>query len=153
MQLVTEILQSYADRGIFRGFSAGPVRNGKATYKLVWFRNREYEITADTRKGVIRCPVVLPQVPPEIYAKLKLFIQSRHTEEVQTHRRIDPAKARANCAIRAGNVSVTVTVTDDDYEYATRRFVNLLHEIFLVFLQEHFDYQVAAYDLDPDNPL
>lgn len=150
---MTEILQSYANRGIFRGFSAGAVRNGKAGYKLVWFRNRQYAITADARRGVIRCPVVLPQVPPEIYAKLKQFIQSRHTEEIPPHRRIDPAKARANCAIRAGNVSVTLTLEDDDYEYATRRFVNLLHEIFLVFLHEHFDYQVAAYDLDPDNPL
>jgi hypothetical protein len=146
-------LQSYADRGIFRGFSPGAVRNGKATYKLVWFRNRSYEITVDTRKGVIRCPVVLPQATPEICAKLKLFIQSRHTEEVPPLRRIDPAKARAICAIRGGNVSVTLTVNDDDYESATRRFVHLLHEIFLVFLQEHFDYQVEAYDLDPDNPI
>jgi hypothetical protein len=151
--IAKDILQSYADRGIFRGFSPGAVRNGKATFKAVWFRNRTYEFKVDERKRTIACPVVLPRVDADLYAKLRDFLKSRQTDEVPAHRRIDPAKAKITSANKAGNVSVTLTARDADDEYLVRRFVNLINEIFQVFLHEHFDYQVAAFDLDPDQPI
>jgi hypothetical protein len=118
---------------------------------VVWFRNRTYEFIVD--KNTIRCPVVLPQVDGGLYAKLKTFLKSRQTEDVPAHRRIDPSKAKIATTNRAGNVSVTLTSIDGDQEYLVRRFVNLINEIFQVFLHEHFDYQVAAFDLDPDQPI
>jgi hypothetical protein len=138
---------------VFRGFSAGPVRSGKATFKVVWFRNRTYEFVVDTKKNSISCPIVLPQVDADLFAKLKSFLNSRQSEEVPEHRRIDPTKAKITSSNRAGNISVTLTVKDGDDEYAVRKFVNLINEIFQVFLHEHFDYQVAAFDLDPDQPI
>jgi len=104
-------------------------------------------------KSTIRCPAVLPQVDAALYAKLKVFLKSRQTDEVPAHRRIDPAKAKISSTNRAGNVSVTLTSKDGDQEYLVRRFVNLINEVFQVFLHEHFDYQVAAFDLDPDQPI
>lgn len=118
---------------------------------MVWFRNRTYEFLVD--KNTVRCPVVLPQVDADLYAKLKAFLKSRQTEEVPVHRRIDPAKAKITSTNRGGNVSVTLTSQDGDQEYLIRRFVNLINEVFQVFLHEHFDYQVAAFDLDPDQPI
>jgi hypothetical protein len=118
---------------------------------VLWFRNRTYEFIVD--KNTIRCPVVLPQVDAALYAKLKAFLKSRQTEEVPVHRRIDPAKAKITSTNKAGNVSVSLTAKDADDEYLVRRFVNLINEIFQVFLHEHFDYQVAAFDLDPDQPI
>lgn len=119
----------------------------------MWHRNRTFDVTVDTRKGIIRCPLVLPEVDAALYAKLKAFLKSRQSEDQPDHRRIEPAKAAITSANRAGNVSVTLTIKDTDYEYGVRKFVNLVHEIFLVFLQEHFDYQVEAFDLDPDSPI
>ena len=138
---------------MFRGYSVGPVRNGKATFKVVWFRNRTYEFVVDTKTNAITCPVVLPQVDADLFAKLKTFLKSRQSEEVPAHRRIDPAKAKITSSNKAGNVSVTLTTKDADAEYLVRRFVNLINEIFQVFLHEHFDYQVKAFDLDPDQPI
>ena len=152
-QIATRVLQEYADRGVFRGFSPGPVHDGRSAFRLLWHRNREFTVTVDTHRGVIRCPLVLPQVPAHLYAQLKDFVRSRQTDEVPAHRRIDPARAGAATGMRGGNVSVSLTVRDADYGYATRKFVNLIHEIFLVFLPDHFEYQVAAFDLDPDNPI
>ena len=44
--------------------------------------------------------------------------------------------------------------TPDDFvtvELATRKLIHLVHEIYLVFLQEgHSDYMVEVFDLDPD---
>ncbi len=147
-------MQEYADRGVFRGFSRGESGGGRAAFRLVWHRDRPFDVVLDTGKGTIQCPLVLPQVPAdsEMYRGLKAFIKSRQSEEVPEHRRIDRSKARATCANRGGNVAVTVKVLDGDYEYGVRKFVHLVHEIFLAFLAEHFDYQVEAFGLDPDQP-
>jgi len=120
---------------------------------VVWFRNRSYEFVVDAKKGAISCPLVLPQVDEELYAKLKAFLKSRQNDEVPSHRRIEPAKAKITSRNKGGNVSVTLASKDGDLEYLVRRFVNLINEVFQVFLHEHFDYQVAAFDLDPDQPI
>ena len=74
---------------MFRGYSVGPLRNGKATFKVAWFRNRTYEFIVDTKTNSISCPVVLPQVDADLFAKLKTFLKSRQSEEVPAHRRIE----------------------------------------------------------------
>jgi hypothetical protein len=87
-----------------------------------------------------------------MYAKLKAFVRSRHDEDLPEHRRIDRSRARATCANRSGNVSVTLRFKGDS-EYAVRRFVDLVQEIYLSFLPDYFEYQVEAFDLDPDYPV
>ena len=39
--------------------------------------------------------------------------------------------------------------------YGTRKLIHLVHEIFLEFLAEgkYFEYQIEAFDLDPDRPF
>ena len=41
-----------------------------------------------------------------------------------------------------------MTVLDADYDYAARMLISLVHEVFLVFLQDgrYFDYLVEAFD-------
>jgi hypothetical protein len=139
---------------VFRGFSRGEPRNGKAAFRMLWHRDRPFEITVDTRRGAIRCPLVLPQVPAdsEMYREFRAFLKECQSAERPEHRRIDSSKAGVNCANRGGDVSLAMTIRHDDYEYGIRKFIHLIQEIYLVFLMEHFDYQVEAFDLDPDHP-
>lgn len=139
---------------MFRGFSRGPSSEGKAAYQIVWHRERLFDLTVDTRRGVILCPVVLPQLPARsaMYSKLREFLKSCQDSDRPDHRRIDSRKARVACANRRGDVSLTMTIRDGDCEYAIRKFIHLIQEIYMIFLSEHFEYQVAAFDLDPDHP-
>ena len=101
----------------------------------------------------MRFPLVLPDVPAgsRMYRDLKEFIKSRHSAELPDHRRIDTGKANVGCYVRSGNVSITLTVRSGDYEYGARKLINLVHEIFLVFLADgYYEYMVEAFDLDPD---
>ena len=143
---VGEILQGYADKAVFRGFSAaGPV------YRILWHRNQLLELRLDTRRKALTFPALLPEVPASIYRELQRFLRVRTTKEVPEHRRIDPRRARLQCVRRkGGNVSLAITSRDGDYDYATRKLIHLVHEVFLLFLSDHFDYQVEAFDLDPD---
>jgi hypothetical protein len=87
-----------------------------------------------------------------MYQDLRQFIASRHTDEVPEHRRVDPAKAEMKCAIRNGDVSLTITSKDRDYEYATRKLINVVQEVYLGFLTDgpYYEYQIETFDLDPD---
>jgi hypothetical protein len=87
-----------------------------------------------------------------MYREFKQFVESRHSEKLPDHRRIDPKKATVRPSSRSGSVALTTTVKNGDYEYATRKLIHLVHETFLVFLQEgHYDYMVRVFDLDPDH--
>ncbi|MBZ5619051.1 MAG: hypothetical protein LAQ69_10055 [Acidobacteriia bacterium] len=152
--MVGDILQGYADRGVFRGFSRGASRDGKARFQMIWHRDRPFDLTVDTRRGAIHCPMVLPQVPASsaMYREFRAFLKACQSADRPDHRRIDDRKALVTCANRSGDVSLKMTIRDADYEYGIRKFIHLIQETYLVFLTEHFDYQVEAFDLDPDRP-
>ena len=154
IDLVAEILEGYARRGIFRGFSQRPVRGGKASFTMVWHRDRVFELVFDYHKNTMRFPLVLPNVPAdsEMYSAFKVFVKSRHSDDLAEHRRIDQRKAEVRSYNRGGNVSLTLTVKKGDCEYGARRLVHLVHEVFLTFLIDGwYDYMVENFDLDPDS--
>ena len=133
---------------MFRGFSRGP----SGRFQIVWHRDRQFDLIVDSRRGTIRCPLVLPQVGSAMYRQFRAFLNSCQDPALPEHRRVDSRKAGVTCANRGGDVSLTMTLRGRDYEYGVRKFIHLIQEIYLVFLVEHFEYQVEAFDLDPDHP-
>ena len=154
-ETVGGVLDSYANRGVFRGFSQGPVRNGKVAFKMLWHRDRVFELILDVGKHTMRFPLVLPGVSADslMYREFRAFLKSRHSEDLPEHRRIDTGKARIRCCNRGRNISITLTVEDGDYEYGTRKLIHIVHEIFMVFLSDgrYYEYLVEKFDLDPDS--
>jgi hypothetical protein len=152
--LVTGILEGYAEKAVFRGFSADVKRGGKATYKMVWHYDRPFELLLDIPKKTLRFPALLPGIPARsgMYRELQAFLKSRRSEEVPEHRRVNPAKARIALATRRGAVSISITAKDADFDYATRKIIQIVHEIFLIFLVDgpYYEYMVEHLGLDPD---
>lgn len=154
--LVNTILEEYAARGVFRGFSPLPSRQGQAAFCLVWHHDRTFELLVDPAAKTLRFPVVLPGVARDsaMYRDFREFLQSLQSEKLPPHRRVDPAKARLRCSCsnRAGNVSVTITAVGDDLEYAVRKLIHAVHAVFLVFLVEgpYYEYMVEHLGLEPD---
>src|SRR5262249_60396149 len=105
---VREILQSYADRGVFRGFSE--IRYGH--FQFVWVVNHRMELSVDTAKHELRFKRLLPNVPAKsaLYAELKSFIQQRHDRELPEHRRGDRKSAEGSCTNRGGFVFLVCKV-------------------------------------------
>ena len=149
---MTGILQGYADRGIFRGFSPGPVAGSRASFRMIWHYDRRLELLLDASKRTLQFPELLPGVDDALYRDFEEFVASRHADDLPPHRRIDPSKARLTCRRKAGLVSVTMTVKDGDFEYATRKLIHAVHETFLAFLADgpYFEYLVEHLGLDPD---
>jgi hypothetical protein len=154
VELVTGILEGYAEKAVFRGFSAHPKLGGKATYKMVWHCDRPFELSLDVAKKTLCFPEVLPGVPARstMYRDLRAFLKVRQSPVLPEHRRVNPAKARLACGNQRGIVSIALTVKDGDFEYATRKVIQMVHEIFLIFLVDgpYFEYMVEQLQLDPD---
>jgi hypothetical protein len=153
--VVTATLESYARRGVFRGFSEAARSKTTVEYRLRWHHDQVFELIFDAAKNTLRFPHLLPNVASgsEMQKELQRFVESRHLEEVVEHRRIDKSKVQARAQNRKGSVALSVIIKDGDHEYATRKLIHLAHEIFLVFLMDgrYYDYLVENFDLDPDH--
>lgn len=149
--IAAAILETYAQRGVFRGFNQD-LRSTKAVFRMLWHRERVFELTFEPGKNTLRFAQVLPNVDAEMFRDLQEFINLRLTTELPDHRRMAPTKVQITPTRRSGNVALTMQILDGDDEYAVRRFIHLVHEIFLTFLLDgrYYDYMVENFDLDPD---
>jgi hypothetical protein len=154
IDIVAAVLAGYAERRVFQGFSRGPSSGGKASFQIAWHRGRVFELAFDARAGTFRLPDLLTGIPGEssMYEDLKVFIRSRQSDELPDHRRLDARKTQVRTYNRSGNVLLVMKVKDGDSEYAVRKLVHLINEIYLTFLAEgkYFDYLVETFNLDPD---
>ena len=151
---MTAVLEGYAEKAVFRGFSAHPKRGGSVTYKMLWHYDRPFELLLDGKKKSLTFMSLLPGMPARsaMYRELQAFVKARESEELPEHRRVNPAKARIALANQKGAVSLALTVKDGDFDYAARKSVQIAHEIFLIFLVDgsYYEYMVERLGLDPD---
>ncbi|MCH7729213.1 MAG: hypothetical protein IH991_22445, partial [Planctomycetes bacterium] len=119
IEVVAETLEGYANRGVFRGFSRGESKKGKVRFKMLWHRDRVFELHFDVKRSQLRFKRMLPNVPSDspMYAEFKKFVKARQSEGLPEHRRIDKGKAEIKPYNRGEFVSLSLVVKDGDYEY------------------------------------
>jgi hypothetical protein len=149
LDVVRKGLQAYADRGIFRRLDEGKTRNGRLSFKFVWFGDRPLEFDIDTDRAILTFKHLLPNVPStsNLYSDLKRFLMTRCGADVPKHRRIDTKRAEVVWGNRAGNVSISLKVSNNQYAYGLNRLVNLVHEIFVQLNDTYPDYMCENFDV------
>ncbi len=65
LDTVSQTLEAYSRRGIFRSFSRGNTRGGKTGFKLLWHRQKTLILVFDSEKDTLRFRLVLPNVPAD----------------------------------------------------------------------------------------
>lgn len=154
--LVDDILQRYAEKGVFPGFSRQAATAAGGSFRLLWHRDQVFELRHDSRASTLRIACVLPSLPPRsaIHRDFKAWLRARQRRELPPHRRCDPERVRLRPYNRGGSVALTLRSLDGDMEYAVRRLIGLVHEIYLDFLSNglYFDWMIETFELDPDNP-
>jgi hypothetical protein len=149
---VTRALQAYADRGVFRGFHAEPVRGGGVSCRFSWLMRRPMHVAFDARRGVLAFSNLFPSIGthPDIAAALAAAVRERHTRAVPEHKRIDARRARVSTAQRGGSMTLTVSVRGTNHEYAVRGALNLVNELFLLLQESYPDYLVEHFGLSTE---
>ncbi|MGH9719591.1 MAG: hypothetical protein ACRD8O_05225 [Bryobacteraceae bacterium] len=150
---VRRVLQSYARRGVFRSFSQTDAGDRRIEFRFDWLWNLPFRLTFDRKLGWLAFNGLLRDIRPgsELDADLRKFIRSFSTAERPEHRRIDPSRVAVRYSNRRGAVGLTFRILDGGYEYGVKKAVNLVHEIFLSFLNvDHPQYLIDHFRIAED---
>lgn len=141
---MTPALKAYADRGVFRGFSAMPAARGRVEYEFLWLTRRPIRAVFDSRASTLAFPALLPSLPADAAHEVKAIV-SRRGRGLPAHKRIDARKASVAGAMRGGAFSLTVTVKGDNHAYAASHVLNLINELFLALQASHPAYLIEKF--------
>jgi hypothetical protein len=144
------VLQDYAERGVFKHYRAVTGRNEVAHFDFEWLYGQPFSLSCDAKHRRLTLSDLLPGVKADsmMYRELREFLKGRAQADVPEHRRVDPARATVTPRLREGVMSLELTLAGEDYEYGTRKLVNLAHELFL-FLSEYWaDYMWENFELN-----
>jgi hypothetical protein len=140
-EAITDTLQQYADRGVFRGFSVTRGRSGRQEYRFTWLTQRPTTIDYDASARALTFRRLLPAVRSrEMIDALNAVVSNRASREVPSHKRLDRRKASLASAIRGGDWSLTATIRGANDVYTTRLALNLVNELFLLLHESYPDY-------------
>jgi hypothetical protein len=149
---VRRCLQSYADRGVFRGLSERAGWRGRTVFRFSWLARRPYDLQYEPESGTFVFLNALPNVAARtpLARSLRAFVEGRSDASLPTHRRIDPDRAEVSAFVRQGDMRLRVVAGPEHHAYAANRVVNLMHEVFLYLQSYHPDYLWANYDAPQD---
>jgi hypothetical protein len=137
---VGEVLRDYARRGVFREFTESNMRIGRIIFRMLWHDQRRYRFVFDLEASELSFPALLPGVTARSprFRELKLFLRPYSTpepaQELPEQRRIDPTKGELRLSVRHGALTLGVAVKNGEYEYCTRRVVQLAEEVLTMFV-------------------
>jgi hypothetical protein len=150
--IVRDALQDYADRGVFRGFREVAGRKNSIVFEILCFpfTQQPFQLVYTDKPACLVFKRLLQDMPAQsdMYRQFKSYMKERSSENLPAHRRIDPERVQLRCSNRLGDVNVTLGIQGQNHEYATRRAINLLTDLFLdlltespfyEFMEEHFD--------------
>jgi hypothetical protein len=141
---MTKALRHYADRGVFRGFRETSAR-GQVDYHFTWLTRRTMHARADPRRMVLAFPALLPHATPTLAAEVKAIVSERSTTAVPEHKRIDARRARLAASVRKRDLSLTITIRGGNDEYAVKRSLNLVNDIFVMLRERHPEYLIEHF--------
>jgi len=151
------VLDACAARTTLRTVSMRRRRDGGRWYAFRWFRDREFEISLDANGRCLRLHGAVDHVlaRSSLDRALRAWLRSRQSSALAEHRRLDPARVQLTLRNSGGAITLSLQSLDGDLEYAMRKLVHLLNELYLDFLatQAPFDWLIESFGLDPDNPV
>jgi hypothetical protein len=152
LAVVTQQLQTYAQRGVFRSFSQTRAHGSQAEFRFFWLWDLPFHLSFDGKRKALSFKKLLPGVlaGSELNTQLKAFIKDRCSNDQPEHRRVDPRRISIRYSNLRGNVSITFLMKESGYEYGVKKALNLVNEIFVGFLNVHFPEYMTQYFRRPE---
>ena len=147
---VTQALQSYADRGVFRGFRATPAPRGRTGYQFLWLTRKPTTAVFDAHRRVLAFPSLFPDVDKDTAGALTTIAAARTSRAVPDHKRVDARRARVTSALRKGDLSLSVEIRGSNHDYAVKKVLNLINEMFLTLHEVHPEYLVEHFGISTE---
>lgn len=142
-RVVRDTLLEYARRGVFRGFDHQDTEEG-VLFRFHWMGPRPYRIalragTEGTDALVARHLLPAVKEYPDLRSDLEELLADRASQP--PHRQIDPDRASAVLTTdEDGGLEIVLSVRNGHHEYATRKLLNLINEIWVRLQDRHQRY-------------
>ena len=153
VQVVRLVLDHYANRGLLRNVRTTPTVGVTTLFQFTWHYNRTFDLLVDCAASRMEFTGAFPNVSPlsAISLGLSQYIEAMMSENVPIHRRIDRRKTVVSRAHSGTDVSIVASIADGDFDYAARRLIQVVNEIYVDFLpnSSHYEYQVESLGLNP----
>jgi hypothetical protein len=127
--------------------------DGKTEFQFSWLWNKPFHLGFDEKRGTLTFRRLLPNMPAgsPIETDLRAFLEEAASTERPEHRRLDPQRAVLRYSNQRGTVSLAFRVLDADFEYGVRRAMDVVNEVFLMFLGPRYpEYLVETFSLPED---
>lgn len=146
------VFQYYADRGVFRGFSAADAPRGVRQYRFVWLTKRPMVVTLAPARRLLTFARLFPSVErtPGLTAAVKTALAEHCTRSVPAHRRMDPRRATITGRVSAGDLSVHVTVHQGDGAGAIRSSLSIINDVFQLLHECYPDYLSSQFGVSDE---
>ncbi|WP_331153782.1 hypothetical protein [Steroidobacter sp.] len=138
VKAVCTALRALVERGALRGFQEGKLRVGRMPLDIEWPDGRVSRLRIDIEAATLTFTALLEAgAGSAIYRDLKNLLraaQATGRDQVRPDAgradaiRIDPERAMLRMTEQAGTVSLSIIVTRGEYEYCTRRLIELARE-------------------------
>jgi hypothetical protein len=153
--IVTAVLQKYADRGVFRGFSVARRARGRYQYTFTWLMQRPFTLTYDPAHRLLSFDSLFPQIAARsaMANVLRGIVAERSSRRVPAHKRLDGRRVQADCAVARRRFTLAMRVRGAPgahEEYAVRQLLNLVNELFLALHETYPDYLIAHFGLSSE---
>jgi hypothetical protein len=147
---VDQVLRTYAERGVVQDYRMAKGKNGSAQFDFGWLYGQPFTLSCDVGRRRLTLNDLLPGIDSDsmMYRELKAFLKERAAADLPEHRRVDPLLATAAPRLRDGVMSLELTLAGQDYEYGTRKLINLAHELFLFLNETWADYMWQTFQLN-----
>lgn len=150
MSAVTDALQSYADRGVFRGFRATPAARERIEYEFMWLTPKALRADYDSRSRTIRFVDLLPAIDRAIAAEVTAILDARRKRGIPNHKRIDGRRVLVAGTVRRGGYSLHVHVRGENHDYAVSTALNVINEMFVALREHHPEYLIEHFGLSAE---
>jgi hypothetical protein len=148
LAIVRKKLDEYSGRGVIGAYGES-TRNGRTTFRFNWLHDQCFTLIFDEKKSTLQFKDVFPHAAKGtvLHDTLTNAVARKTNKKLPAHDRIDPGRAEVTCSVRLGKISLTMQVKRNQYTYAVGKFVNLIHELFLVLNAKHIEYLFEHFDL------
>ena len=142
---VSQALQAYADRGLFRGFRATAAARKRIEYLFVWLTKKPMTAVFDPATKRLSFPSLLPHLDRDAAARMKAVVESRTARHQPEHKRVDARRGKISSAVRKGDFSLVVEIRGQNHDYAVSKALNVINELFVTLQEHHPEYLIERF--------
>ena len=152
---VAGTLRGYADRGVFRGFSASTGPRGVQRFEFLWLTRRPIVLVFSPARRVLVFAHLFPAADrvPGVTQAIRDAVRSSSSPARPRHRRIDARRAKMTCRFRDGDGSLRLSLAGPEggaSVAALRSALTFVNELFLILHECFPEYLIGQYGASPE---